>query len=320
MIKNKRILITGGAGFIGSHLIELLWEKNQITVFDNGHRNAYQFLPGKIKKSVNFVKGNIQDELKVEKVTKNQDIIFHLAAIAGVSSYESDPLTTINVNLLGTAILLKNLSLRSFDQVILLSSSEVYGDQTKAVKENDSTIIGPAAQPRWSYAVSKLASDHLAMAYFLKNEMPITIVRPFNIYGPRQMGEGAVCDMIKSAILNHKIYVYGNGQQKRAWCFIDDLMTAFASILATKPRGKIINIGNPGAYLSISALAKKIQAIQKDAEIVIRDPKSNAEIKNRIPNLTLAKNLLKFKPSFGLDEGLVITFSWYRENIARLKD
>ncbi len=162
MVKNKKILITGGGGFIGSWLVEKFYVRNTITVFDNGRRNAFQLLPSEIKKNIHIVQGDIQDTSSVKTIVKNQDIIIHLAAIAGASSYQKDPLLTIKVNFFGTENLLRNLIGKNVSQIILFSSSEVYGSHAFNVRETDATPIGPIYQGRWSYAISKVASDQLA--------------------------------------------------------------------------------------------------------------------------------------------------------------
>lgn len=316
-MKNKRVLITGGTGFIGSFLTELLCSDNELTLFDNGRRNTFQFLPKSVQNKVYLIEGDIQDFETVQKITQNKDIIIHLAAIAGVSSYEKDSLLTMNVNFFGTANLLRSLVDTRVEKVILFSTSEVYGPQAVNVSEDSLTCIGPTSEGRWSYAISKVAADHLAMAYFKKYKLPVTMVRPFNIYGPRQVGEGAIGNMFKNAIQTGKILVTGDGGQKRSWCFIKDLVTAIELIYQKKTSGECFNIGNPNVYLTILELAEKIQALTK-AEIVFTKGKK-VEVKERLPNIDKARNILGYKPAVGLYEGLKITFNWFRQNIKSVK-
>lgn len=315
-ISGKRILITGGCGFIGSFLTEQWLENNKITIFDNGRRNAFQFLSEEIKKKVLLIKGDIRDVKKVDKASNNQDIVIHLAAIAGASFYEKDPLLTLDVNLFGTANLLKVLSKKKIDRVITFSTSEVYGTKAANVSEDEPTPIGPVSEGRWSYAVSKVASDHLARAYFKKCNLPINIVRPFNIYGPRQVGEGAISNMLTSGIKDKKIYVSGDGSQKRAWCFITDIVKAVEQICESKISGECFNIGNPSAYLTTLELSQKILALCKGSKIIFTAGRVT-EVLDRKPNIEKAKKILGFSPDIGLDEGLKITFQWWLENIAR---
>lgn len=315
-ISGKKILITGGGGFIGSFLTENFYRENQVTLFDNGRRNSFAFLDQSIKDKVNFINGDIQDGQSVKQIVKNQDIIIHLAAIAGASFYEKDPLLTLSVNLFGAENLLKSLVSKKIDKVIFFSSSEVYGPNAYDVSEDDSTCIGPVSEGRWSYAVSKVAVDHLAKAFFKKYSLPITIVRPFNVYGPRQVGEGAISNMLTNGLKEKKIYVSGDGLQKRAWCYISDMIRAVEIICQTEVYGECFNIGNPDAYVTIIELAKKIQALCKDSEIIFTEGRS-IEVLDRKPKIEKASKLLGFSPEVDLEEGLMKTFDWWYKNISR---
>lgn len=315
-MKNKRILITGGAGFIGSFLTEAFYKDNKITLFDNGRRNSFQFLTKQIQNKTTFIKGDIRDPEIVKSVTKNTDIIIHLAAIAGASFYETDPFLTLEVNLFGTANLLKALEGKRIERVITFSTSEVYGPLASDVSENDPTCIGPLSEGRWSYAISKLASDHLARAYFKKNGLPVNMIRPFNIYGPRQVGEGAISNMLTSAIKERKIYVSGDGSQKRAWCYISDMVEAVKLILEKGGSGECFNIGNPGSYVTILELAKKIQKLVKGSEIIFTKNRK-VEVFDRKPNVSKAKSVFGYSPEVVLEKGLKLTYEWWAKNISK---
>lgn len=315
-MKNKRILITGGGGFIGSWLVEEWFKDNKITIFDNGRRNAFKFLSDRIQKKVTVIDGDIRNLEEVDKALDNQNILVHLAAIAGASFYDKDPLLTLDVNLFGTANLLRAVSGKKLERIVTFSTSEVYGPMAVEVGEDDPTCIGPISEGRWSYSVSKLASDHLARALFKKNNLPISIIRPFNIYGPRQVGEGAISNMFISALKEKKIYVSGDGSQKRAWCYASDLVTAVESICKTSFFGECFNIGNPNAHISIIDLAKKIQTLCNGVMIVFTE-KRTVEVLDRKPSIKKSEKLLKYSPEVGLDEGLRSTFDWWAKNIAK---
>src|SRR3989344_6696529 len=315
-ISGKRILITGGGGFIGSYLTEAFYKGNEITLLDNGRRNSFQFLTKSIRDKVSFIKGDIRDLGTVNNAIKNKDIIIHLAAIAGASFYEKDPLLTLEVNLFGTANLLRTLAEKKIEKLITFSTSEVYGSNAVDVTEENATCIGPVSQGRWSYAVSKVASDHLARAFFKKYNLPINMIRPFNIYGPRQVGEGAISNMLTSAIKEGKIYVTGDGLQKRAWCYISDMARAVELILKRKVYGEWFNIGNAKAYVTILELAKKIQAFVKGSEINFIEGRK-VEVLDRKPNIEKANRFLGFVPEVELDEGLKLTFEWWKKNISK---
>ncbi|MDP3973592.1 MAG: NAD-dependent epimerase/dehydratase family protein [Candidatus Daviesbacteria bacterium] len=315
-MKNKKILITGGTGFIGSWLIEKWYKNNQITLFDNGRRNAFQFLPLDIQKEIRVIRGDIQDIDAVKRIVKEKEIIIHLAAIAGASFYEKEPLLTLSVNMFGTANLLKCLLNETPEKVIIFSSSEVYGEKAEDVSEDDATCIGTVGGGRWSYAVSKLAGDHLAFAYFKKYNLPITIVRPFNIYGPRQVGESAISSMLTNVLKKGEIFVTGDGSQKRAWCYVSDLVQAVEDICKVKLDGECFNIGNPQAYLTILQLAEKIKKINPGSKIIFTDAKKT-EIIVRKPIIKKAKERIKFSPSVSIDEGLELTLNWWIKNISK---
>lgn len=315
-ISGKRILITGGGGFIGSFLTEAFYKDNEVTLFDDGRRDSFQFLPQSIQVRTFFIKGDIRDLATVKKVINNKDIIIHLAAIAGASSYEKDPLLTFEVNLFGTANLLKTLENKKIERIITFSTSEVYGPLAAGVSEDDPTCIGPVSEGRWSYATSKLASDHLARAYFKKYGLPINMIRPFNIYGPRQAGEGAISNMLTSAIKNGEIYVTGDGSQKRAWCYVSDMVEAVKLILEKKVFGECFNIGNSGSYVTILELAKKIQKLVKGSEIIFTEGRK-VEVLDRRPNVDKAKSMLGYSPEVTLEKGLKLTFDWWTKNISK---
>lgn len=310
-VRNKKILITGGTGFIGSWLTEMLYQHNSVTVFDNGRRNALQYIPEQTRTHVELVSGDIRNENDVSSIVQQKDIIFHLAAIAGASSYEKDPLLTLEVNLLGTERLLRNIVNTSVSHVILFSSSEVYGPDAHDVSETDSTVIGPLSEGRWSYAISKLASDHLAWAYRTKHAIPATIVRPFNVYGPRQVGEGAIGSMIQTSLTEQRIYVTGDGSQKRAWCYITDFLDCLSRIVEQHKTGTWYNIGNPHAYVSMNDVAAEIAKLSGNVPIYHRNGQTS-EIYDRLPNIDRAESELGFHPNVSLSEGLSCTYAWYK--------
>ena len=212
--------------------------------------------------------------------------------------------------------MLRTLAEKKIEKLITFSTSEVYGSNAVDVTEENATCIGPVSQGRWSYAVSKVASDHLARAFFKKYNLPINMIRPFNIYGPRQVGEGAISNMLTSAIKEGKIYVSGDGFQKRAWCYISDMVKAIELILEKNTDGECFNIGNPDAYVTILTLAKKIQSIIKGSKIVFTVGRK-VEVLKRKPNIDKAKKRIGYRPEIGLDEGLRLTFEWWGKNISK---
>lgn len=313
LVTNKKILITGGAGFIGSYLVENLVHDNNVTIFDNFRRNAIQYT--KFSHDVNQIEGDILDSNQLKKIIPKTDIIIHLAAIAGVSSYYNNPLKTLEVDALGTYNILKIASKENVGQVILFSSSEVYGQYASDVSEESNTVQGPATDSRWSYAVGKLVGDHFGQAFSKMTPLNVTSVRPFNVYGPRQVGEGAIQIFIKKALRNEAIEIRGSGKQIRAWCYIDDFLTAIIYMLGNKKAyNQIFNIGNPQAAINVTGLAQKIISLASSTSKIVYTKNSMTDIVKRIPDVTKAQKVFNFIPAVNLDTGLASTVNWYKEN------
>ena len=215
-LTNKRIFITGGAGFIGSHLVSKLVEHNQVVVYDNLHRNALQFAHLEGHKHLTFIKGDVLDFDAVRKAIDGCTVVIHCAAIAGVYTVDRSAVRTMEVNLLGTHQVVKAAIEVGVERFVEFSTSEVYGAFIHKGKEDDFTPIGPIGESRWVYAASKLASEHLSYAHYREDKLPLAIVRPFNVYGPRQVGDGAIRGMTLQALKDLPITLYNDGTQIRS--------------------------------------------------------------------------------------------------------
>jgi len=318
-IKNKNIFITGGSGFIGSWLIDRLVSHNKIWCYDNGRRETPKIRELTRRKNLIMIKGDILDRDKLTKsIPRKLDIVLHLAAIAGVSSYYEMPLETMKVNLIGTYNLLEILKERPIDLFIDFSTSEVYGRFAKNVGEEDNTCQGPVSDLRWTYSVSKMAGERLSHCYHHKYGLPVVSIRPFNIYGPLQVGEGAIHIFVRNAVNNEDIFIDGNGSQVRAWCYIEDFIEGVMSCIKNRKDtvGKVFNLGNPGAAVNMTKLAKKIVEITGSrSKIRFRD-NARTDIQYRVPDISRARKVLDFRPSVDLASGLKRTIDWYRENPA----
>ncbi|MFH1856957.1 MAG: NAD-dependent epimerase/dehydratase family protein [Candidatus Omnitrophota bacterium] len=313
MIKNKKILITGGGGFIGSHLCQALVENNKITVYDNGRRDALQYTGLQNHKNLTFVKDDILNFENLKKSVKGQDIVLHLAAIAGVSSYYKHPLKTMEVNTIGAYNALKASAETGVKLFVNFSTSEVYGPFIFNAEEEGQTHQGPATVSRWSYSVSKLTTDHFSFAFFKEKKLPIISVRPFNIYGPGQIGEGAIQIFAKRAIDGEDLVVLGDGLQIRAWCYISDFVEGVLLCLENKNAiGHIFNIGNPAATVTILELAKKIKNMFDSKSKIVFQENKFTDVRVRVPSIETAKNILGFEPKVDLEEGLEKAIEWYR--------
>ena len=311
MLKNERIFITGGLGFIGSHLIEKFIQDNHITVFDNEHRNALKSLNIR-SNNLKIVKGDILNKQDIQKAVKDHTIIIHLAAIAGVDTVINNPIKTFKVNFFGASNLLECVNDMPLKKFIGFSTSEVYGPEANHVNEEMPTVQGPISQPRWNYALSKLASEYLLKAYNAEFGVPSVSIRAFNIYGPRQVGEGGIHNFISNAVKDQDITIHNKGEEIRSWCYITDLADAVELILEKDSiSGHVFNIGNPEPIKNIE-LAKKIIEISGSKSKISFKKIDYPDIKIRVPDINKAKKILGYSPKVSLNEGLKKTIGWYR--------
>lgn len=314
-IKNKKIFITGGAGFIGSHLAEKLVQENKIIIYDNLHRNALKFTQLSNHPNCQFIKGDILDPKLLSQAIDGSDIVIHLAAIAGIENVSISPLKTLEINLMGTYNLLKviNGQASKIKRFIFFSTSEVYGPFVYQAQEDGMTTQGKVSEQRWAYSTGKIAGEHWAYAYFKRWRLPVVIIRPFNIYGERQVGEGAINKFILDVIQKKPLEIFGSGNQIRAWCYIDDLVQG--TMLAcqnSQAIGQIYNLGNPEGTITILELAKKIKKMTGSSSPIVFQKRNYPDIELRIPSIEKAKDHLGYHPEVDLDEGLSRTIKWFR--------
>lgn len=314
MITNKNIFITGGAGFIANSLISRLIEENRITVYDNFHRDTLSNSGYANHSNLTVVKGDVLDYDLLNSSMKGADIVVHAAAIAGIDTIVKDSVKTMRVNMLGTANALEAaLHNKITDRFIDFSTSEIFGSMAFRVTEEQETVAGSAGEARWTYAVSKLAGEHLAHAYTRQYGLPVVTLRPFNVYGPGQTGEGAIQIMIKKALKNETIYINGDGNQIRAWCYVDDFIECLMSCVE-KPEavGHSFNIGNARAVITILGLAQTIcRVLDSKSQIEFRPPLS-ADIQLRIPSVDKTQDILGFKAKIDLEEGILKTAEGFK--------
>jgi UDP-glucose 4-epimerase len=315
-IKNKTIFITGGAGFIGSTLAARLCEHNQVTLFDNLSRNTICHTGILEHRNVRLMTGDVLDYTALRSAMAGSDIVVHAAAIAGIDTVIKSPIKTMEVNMIGAANVLRaahELNIRG--RLVNFSTSEVFGSMAYRVTEDMQTVAGSAGEARWVYAVSKLAGEHLAHAYHRQHALPIVTLRPFNVYGPGQTGEGAMQVFIRRALKNEPIIIHGDGTQIRAWCYVDDMVDGLMLALESpKAIGESFNIGNSRAVTTIFGLAETVcRVLGSRSKIVFGEPLS-ADIELRIPQTRKAEELLGFKAKVDLEEGIRRTAEWYASN------
>jgi len=316
-MKDKKIFITGGAGFIANTLIKYYINDNFITVYDNFHRDTLTNSEFATHPNIKIIKGDVLDFDLLCESMKGADIVIHAAGIAGIDTVLINPVKTMQVNMIGTANTLEAARVNKIkDRFIDFSTSEVFGSMAFRSSEEDSTVAGSAGEARWTYAVSKLAGEHLAHAYYSQFKLPAVTVRPFNVYGPGQTGEGAIQIFIKKALKNEDIYINGDGNQIRAWCYVDDFIECLVKCIEDeKAVGESFNIGNARAVITILGLAQTVCRVLKSDSKIIFLPPLSADIAIRIPSVTKTEEVLGFKAKTDLDEGILRTAEWFKNNI-----
>jgi nucleoside-diphosphate-sugar epimerase len=202
------------------------------------------------------------------------------------------------------------------ERLIDFSTSEVFGTHAYKVEETHLTTQGSVGEARWTYAISKLAGEYLSHSYYHEFSVPAVTVRPFNIYGPNQVGVGAIHHFIRRALINDNIEIHGDGSQIRAWCYISDIIDALLLILENPAAvGQVFNIGNPRSTVTIFDLAKHIIRISRSTSKTIFRPINYVDVEIRVPSIEKAKTVLGFDPKVDLEEGLLTTINWYRSHL-----
>lgn len=319
MIEGQRVLLTGGAGFIGTSLVRRLCASNECVVFDLLRRNA--LTPAGLDRhpNVRLVEGDVRDAAALAKAMEGCQYVVHLASIAGVDTVLKNPVPTMEIALEGTMHALRAARDQGgVKRFVDFSTSEVFGRYAFRVGEGDVTTVGAVGEARWTYAVSKLATEHLAHCYHKQYGLPTVSIRPFNIFGPGQVGEGAVHAFVVRALKGETITIHNQGDQIRSWCYIDDIVDG---ILLTLERdeavGHSFNIGNPRATVTIYQLARTVVRLADSRSEIrfVEWPFPDVEL--RIPDIDKAQKLLGYKPRVELEDGLMRTIVWYREKLER---
>jgi dTDP-glucose 4,6-dehydratase len=316
----KRCLVTGGAGFIASHLCErLLKEGYEVKIFDRYAGKHKSIHLTDLEAKVEVVKGDVCDSAKLLEAMRDVDICFHLASIVGIQNVQRYPILTMKTLMDGTYNALDACSKSGVEKLIATSTSEVYGEYDTGFSEEHATPVGAPTDNRWTYQASKVSSEHLIMAWGRTKGLATIVLRPFNIFGERGLHHGALNRFIVRAFHNWPILIFGDGRQIRSWCYIDDLVNAFMLTLKKKVEGEIFNIGNPDYPMSILNLAR---TIMRETECyghhctskIKHLPKRPVDVQFRIPNINKAKRLLGYEPKFDFDKGLQNTMRWYVQN------
>jgi UDP-glucose 4-epimerase len=307
-----KALITGGAGFIGSHLSErLLAQGHEVTVLDNLSTGSIDNISHlKAAPGFSYVIDSVMNDSLVAELIDGCDVVFHLAAAVGVKLIVEQPVHTIETNVHGTEVVLKHANKKK-KLVFIASSSEVYGKSADVpFREGQDLVLGATAKHRWAYACSKLLDEFLALAYWKERKLPVVIVRLFNTVGPRQTGQyGMVLpNFVRQALAGQPITVFGDGTQSRSFTYVGDVVEALVR-LAQEPRaiGEVFNIGNTGE-VSVWDLAERVKAMTGSDSPIHLVPYEQAyelgfeDMPRRAPDISKIRALIGYEPKLGLEE------------------
>jgi len=314
-LQGKRIFVTGGAGFIATTLARTLVDGNEVVALDNLHRDALTATDLADHPNFDFHQADVLDADAVRELARGATHIVHCAAIAGVDTVLESPVRTMRVNVIGTYNVLEAAiaTQDSVERLVDFSTSEIFGTHAYNVREGQVSTIGSVGEARWTYAVSKLAGEHMAHAYHDELRLPIVTVRPFNVFGPGQIGGGAIRAFIEAALAGEDLVVRGDGAQIRAWCYVDDMVEAVRLCLE-HPRavGQSFNVGNPRSAVTIFDLAQRVKRLTACPGEIVFAPLEYVDVELRIPNVEKARDEIGFEARVELDDGLERTIAWYR--------
>jgi UDP-glucose 4-epimerase len=315
-------LITGGAGFIGSHLADaLLGAGHHVQVIDDLSTGAMANIAHlKGQPRFGYTIDTVSNEPLIAELVDGADVVFHLAAAVGVRKIVEEPVATIETNVHGTEVVLRQASKKK-RLVVIASTSEVYGKSTDfPFREDADLVMGPTHKHRWAYACSKAMDEFLALAYHKERRLPVVIVRLFNTVGPRQTGEyGMVIPtFVRQALRGEPLTVHGDGRQLRSFTYVGDVVRALVA-LAQEPRavGQVFNVGH-GDEISMLALAEKVKALTGSASEIVCIPYDEAyesgfeDMARRVPDISRIKSLIGYEPRVGLDQVLEEVIAAFR--------
>jgi UDP-glucose 4-epimerase len=318
-----RALITGGAGFVGSHLAELLLDEgHEVFVLDNLSTGSIEnIIHLKQHPRFHYTIDSVANEPVLAEVIDQSDVVFHLAAAVGVRLIVEQPVHTIETNVHGTEVVLKHANKKK-KLVLIASTSEVYGKNTAVpFSEDADLVLGPTLKHRWAYACSKAIDEFLALAYWKEKKLPVIIARLFNTVGPRQTGQyGMVIpNFVRQALAGQPITVFGDGTQSRSFTFVGDVVGALARlVLEPAAVGQVFNVGN-SQEVSILELAERVRAITGSKSPIVTIPYDQAyesgfeDMPRRVPDTSRLRALIGFEPKVQLDEILERVVAYFRE-------
>jgi nucleoside-diphosphate-sugar epimerase len=316
----RPVLITGGRGFLGSHialrLAPLAPPGCEVVALDNHHRDCFSALGQPAPSNLRFLTGDIRRPGEWLPDLAPPSVVLHCAALAGVSTYYKAPADVLEVNGLGTARLLDALLPEPPALFINLSTSEVYGRDAGGADEAEPTPVGPVSDPRWTYAASKVFAEHLVLSRHKMGQLKAVSLRPFNVYGPGQMGEGAIRNFCERAVRGETLQVTGDGSPTRAWLFVDDFVDAVLAVAAAPASwGRTYNVGNASTSVSTRALAEATVKAAGSASTIEYVPHPGTDVQARWPRTDALREATGWSAKMGLEEGLARTVKFWEEQV-----
>ena len=320
MIEGKRVLITGGAGFIGTHVAERLAPHNEVTLLDIDLEHVLRFSPLGDNDSVRKIQGDVRDQEIVEEEVARCDVLLHYASILGVKKVIDNARDTIDTIILGVRNVMEAARKNDrIERIVYISTSEVYGD-TMDMTEGAPGLVGTSNDPRLCYASAKLMGEHQVWAYHRDFQLPTVIVRPFNIYGPYRTASHASGLFAVKALVGEDLTLHGDGSQLRSWCYIDDFCDGMLACIEKESAiGEDFNLGCPVTATTIYDLAQRTIRLAESESRLITTAHTFSDIGVRLANTDKARASLGYVPQYDLDAGLTPTIAWYREHLSEFE-
>jgi UDP-glucose 4-epimerase len=315
-LSGKRVLITGGGGFIGAWTGRALASKGaHVTLVDLffGRATVAHDMGLADHPNVRLIHGDVLDVDSLTMLAIEPDYVIHAAAVLGIERVRREPINTLRTNVIGTDSCLEYCARQAgLRRAVVLSTSEVYGPVAERAHEGQPLTL-PTDDMRWCYASSKLTGEWLVRAYAQERALPTVVLRPFNVYGPYRKGDNAVTSILTRLLANESVSISGDGSQVRAWCYVEDFVQGLiAALIASEAVGETINVGNPKEAFSIYDLAVIAKELTNSGSEIVIQRSNESDVRHRVPSIEKARRILSFKPETSLIEGLQRTIAWLR--------
>jgi nucleoside-diphosphate-sugar epimerase len=318
VVHGKKIVITGGGGFIGSTVGGLLADENEVILIDQRFAgNAVTFLPDVTQWKMQCKKLDILEETSaLQHVMRDADVVIHMAAMLGVQNVIENPRRTLEMNFVGTMNVARAAERMCprLSRFIFMSTSEIFGGNAFRIEEDGASMLGRVEDARWCYSLSKLAAEHLLFGFYRENRLPVVAIRPFNVFGARRIGDYVIKRFVEQARAGEPITVHGDGAQIRSWCHVMDFADGLIRCISNDAAvGQSFNLGNPRNTVTIYELAQRIVELTKSSSKIVCADAGYTDIDVRVPSIEKARRLLGWHPMIELNDGLFEVVEWYRK-------